>query len=139
MVSRREFEIAVPAAQYERAKEILGIQIQPGEENLPSAEEIQAAMELAAEDEIPADEGTQGDWDPANWYPEDATTEVWSRQETDTAFNKGWIIELALKENRILCRADIREDGTRSLFVRPEDEGRAREIVREIVEGAAPE
>jgi hypothetical protein len=96
-------------------------------------------MELPAEDEFPTDERTQGDWDPTNWYPEDATVEVWSRLDSDVAFNKGWMIELALKENRILSRADVREDGTRSVFVRPEDESRAREIVREIVEGAPPE
>src|SRR5260370_12596726 len=130
MMPRREFEIAVPAAQYERAKEMLGIQIEMGEENLPSAEEIRAAMELQGEDETPTDEVAQGGWDPANWYPEDATVEVWSRLDSDVAFNKGWMIELALKENRVLSRADVREDGTRSLFVRPEDESRARAIVR---------
>ena len=136
MEPRREFEIAVPAAQYEKAKEILGIQVEMGEENLPSEEEIRAVMELPAEDEIPNDERTQGDWDPTNWYPEDATVEVWSGLDSDGASNKGWMIELALKENRILSRADLREDGTRLFFVRPEDEARAKEIVREVVEGA---
>ncbi len=139
MEPRPEFEIAVPTAQYERAKEILGIQIELGEENLPSEEEIREVMELPAKDEIPTDQRTQGDWDPTNWYPEDATIEIWSGLDSGAASNKGWMIELALKENRILSRADVREDGTRVFFVRPEDEARAREIVREVVEGAPPE
>ena len=43
-------------------------------------------------------------------------------------------VAMALKENLIHCRVDHR-DGVRKTFVMPEDEARAREIVREIVEG----
>jgi hypothetical protein len=139
MRPQQEFEIAVPATQYERAKEILGIQIELGEENLPSEEEIRAVMELPAEDGVPGHEGVQGNWDLTNWCPEDATVEVWSGRESNGDSDKGWIIELALNENHILSHANVPEDGTRQVFVRPLDEARAREIVREIVEGAPPE
>jgi hypothetical protein len=139
MQPSRDFEIAVPAAHYEKAKEILGITIELGEENLPSEEEIRAVMELRAEDEVPTDERAQGNWDSANWYPEDATIEVWAGRDADVPTGKGWMIDLVLKENRILFRADDQEDGTRHLFVRPEDESRAKEIVREVVDAAPPE
>jgi hypothetical protein len=139
MAPQPEFEVAVPAAQYERAREILGIQIELGEEDLPSEEEIHSVMELPAEDDVPGHGGIQGNWDLTNWYPEDATVEVWSGDDAEGASDKGWIIELALNENHIRSRADVLEDGTRHFLVRPEDQSRAREIVREIVEGAPPE
>ena len=138
MRPQQEFEIAVPVENFGRAKEILGIQIELGEENLPSEEEIHAVMELLEEEDVPAD-GVQGDWDLTTWYPEDATVEVWSGDHAEGASDKGWIIELALNENQIRNRADVLEDGFRHFFVRPKDQGRAREIVREIVEGAPPE
>jgi len=133
------FEIAVRAAEYEKAKEVVGIQIELGEENLPSMEEIQSVMELPEGREIPEDGNAQGNWDSANWNPEDAIIEVWSGRDTGTASDKHWIIELALRENWILFRADDQEDGTRHLFVRPEDESRTKEIVREVVDAAPPE
>jgi hypothetical protein len=139
MEPRPEFEIAVPTAQYERAKEILGIEIELGEEDLPSEEEIHAVMELPAEDDAAVHTGVQGNWDLTNWYPEDATVEVWAGNESRGASDKSWIIELALNENHIRNRSDFLEDGTCHFFVRPEDESRAREIVREVVEGAPPE
>jgi hypothetical protein len=139
MEPRPEFEIAVPAAQYERAKEILGVQIELGEEeSLPSEEEIHSVTELPAEDDIVQDERVSDEWDPANWHPEDATVEIWFGREANVASDKGWMIKLALNENHILFCADVQEDGTCRFFVRPEDGARAREIVREIVEGAPP-
>jgi hypothetical protein len=49
------------------------------------------------------------------------------------------MIDLVLRENHILFRVDDHEDGTRHLFVRPEDESRAKEIVREVVDAEPPE
>ncbi len=139
MWPRPEFEIGVPAAEYERAKEILGIGIELGEENLPSEAEIRAVMELPEGKEASTGGGVQGNWDPANDYREDDAVEIWSSRGKDTGANKGWMIELALKENRIRFHANAREDGDRSFFVRPADEKVARELVREIEEGAPPE
>jgi hypothetical protein len=138
MQPQQEFEIAVPVSQYERAKEFLGIQIEPDEKDLPSNEEFQAVMELPEKDNVAVHGGVEDNWDLRNWYPEDATVEVWAGDESKGASDKGWIIELALNENHIRSRADVLKDGTRHFFGRPEDEGRALEIVREIVEAAPP-
>lgn len=65
-----------------------------------------------------------------DWYPEDASVQVWSGEEAVTAD----FLIAALHENGIRCRAE--RDTTRArLFVLPEDEARAKEIVREVVEG----
>jgi ribosomal protein L40E len=67
------------------------------------------------------------------WYPEDSTVEIWSgdpRGPTEKLSD-------SLRESRIHWRwMEVR--GTAHLFVEPGDERRAREIVREILEGAAP-
>jgi hypothetical protein len=139
MQPRPEFEIAVPVLQYDGARAILGIQIELGEENLPSEEEIRAVMELPEGNEIPSDERAQSNRHPTNWFPEDATVEVWSGRDLDAGSAKGWMIELALKENRILFRGDDADDGTQHFYVLPADELRAKELVREILEAAPPE
>jgi len=50
----------------------------------------------------------------------------------------GDFLVAALHENGIRCRMD-RSGEREELCVLPEDEGRAREIVREVVEGRPPE
>jgi hypothetical protein len=65
------------------------------------------------------------------WYPEDATVKVWSQKTDD--FSVG--IERSLDANYIHCRCDSDDSGAKQIFVRPEDESFAREIVREIIEG----
>jgi hypothetical protein len=42
------------------------------------------------------------------------------------------MIVLGLRENDIECRTKVLPDGTRKILVAREDEGRAREILREI-------
>ena len=136
MEPRQEFEIAVPVVRFEKAKEVLGIQIELGEEeNLPSDEEIQAVMELPDHGDLSAGEDVKPNWDPENWHEEDATVEVWSSEQ----LRPGDTIELSLRENLIRFRSEKQEDGSLKLFVMPEDEARAREIVREIVDGVPPE
>jgi hypothetical protein len=66
------------------------------------------------------------------WYPEDATVEVWSQDVDDLSSG----IELSLDANRIHCRCDSDKPRAKKIFVRPEDAPLAREIVREIIEGA---
>jgi hypothetical protein len=64
------------------------------------------------------------------WYPEDATASVWS---TDAGEPSDFLVA-ALHENGINCRVD--QQGIRAkLYVLPDDAARAREIVREVVEG----
>jgi hypothetical protein len=73
-------------------------------------------------------------WDTTDWNPEEATLRVWSNEQS----YPGEIIEMALRENQIHSRFE-KVGGSNTIFVLPEDEIRARAIVREIVEGAAPE
>ena len=64
------------------------------------------------------------------WFPEDATVSVWS---TDANEPSDFLVA-ALHENGINCRVD--QQGIRAkLYVLPDDAARAREIVREVVEG----
>jgi hypothetical protein len=64
------------------------------------------------------------------WYPEDATAEVWQGEPAEARET----IEMALRENDIRIRWEMRDEKPK-LFVLPEEEERAREIVREILEG----
>ena len=89
-----------------------------------------ALEEAAAEDNC---ENRQPDWDPTNWNPEEATVRVWSNEDS----YPGEMIEMALRENQIHARFE-KADGKNAIFVLPEDEVRASEIVREIVEGEQP-
>jgi hypothetical protein len=69
-----------------------------------------------------------------DWFPEDATVKVWSGDPDE----RGDFLVAALHENGINCRLD--KTGRREeLYVLPEDEPPAREIVREVVEGLPPE
>ncbi len=49
--------------------------------------------------------------------------------------DKAWMVEESLRENSIDFRTEVLEDGSRKIFVIPDDESLAREIVREIREG----
>jgi hypothetical protein len=89
-----------------------------------------ALEEAAAEDNC---ENGQPDWDPTNWNPEEARVRVWSSEDS----YPGEMIEMALRENQIHARFE-KADGKNAIFVLPEDEVRASEIVREIVEGEQP-
>jgi hypothetical protein len=90
--------------------------------------------------EGPVDMGLVVDEDAAQAVPKvksraigQATCEVWSGEDESTAGFLG----AALKENRIRVRVE-RHGQNASVYAPPEDEGRAREIVREIIEGAPP-
>jgi hypothetical protein len=87
------------------------------------------------EDDADAESGhSRAGWDPTDWNAEEATVRIWSSEES----YPGEIIEMALKENQIHARFEKRE-GKNAIFVLLEDEMRAREIVREILESAPPE
>jgi hypothetical protein len=80
------------------------------------------------------DEDFRSDWNPTLWYPEDATVEVWRGDQPEL----GEMIAASLQENQIHSRRDSLK-GRCTLFVLPDDDARAREIVREIIEAAPPE
>ena len=64
----------------------------------------------------------------------DANLEVWSGEETDM----GQMLEASLRENGIGCVVDS-AGGVARVRVLPEFEARAREIVREVLEGTPPD
>jgi hypothetical protein len=166
--SRSAFQIGIPFSFFEKAevaiKEAYGSDgevqpasslLPPGTDHLPGTykglmwldEKLRAARaesELQPEAAIPEPpeessswgnhEVSGADWDPRNWYPEDATAEIWSGDQPEL----GEMIAASLQENQIHSRASS-SAGRCALFVLHEDEARAREIVREIVEGAPPE
>jgi hypothetical protein len=70
-----------------------------------------------------------------DWYPEDATVKVSSTLNVE----RSSMIISSLRENYIRFRESSSPDGYNQIFVLPEDELRAREIVREIEEGSPPE
>jgi hypothetical protein len=127
-----KYELAVPAEDEKKAKELLELPETVAEESseLTEEEEDQALLEWPEGDESTPGAVRKGSSYFGPWYPEDATVEVFT--ETPT-FQSG-LIEMSLKENEIHARIDVPEDGFKKVFVLPQDEAAAREIVREIVE-----
>ena len=78
------------------------------------------------------DSGITGD--DENWNEEETVAEIWSGDEPELAE----FIAASLQINQIQFRHD-RSGGKHSLYVLAEEETRAREIVREVVEGVPPE
>jgi hypothetical protein len=125
-------QIAVPPSLYDKALDLLG---DPDELERADEAEADAHLGLPAQDDAGALGEGEDDWEPGNWYPEDATVELWSEGSNRLT----WMIESSLRENHIHSRTDALEDGSRKVFVLSEDETRAREIVREITEAAPPD
>lgn len=166
--SRSAFQIGIPFSFFEEAEAAIkeaygsGDEIQPassllppGTDYLPGAakglvwlderlrsaraeSELHPESAIAEPPEEPSSWGkaavSHADWDPQDWYPEDATVEVWSGDQPEL----GEMIAASLQENQIHSRRDNLK-GRYTLFVLPEDEARAREIVREIIEAVPPE
>jgi hypothetical protein len=133
--TKNHYEIAVTEADYERANAITGgVHPVADEEDADDDDNEDVGQETI---EAP-DDGGDGSERVASgrrirdedWYPEDATSLAWEAEPAD------WrdMIEMSLQENDIRMRWEM-EDGKPKLFVLPEDERRAKEIVREIVEG----
>jgi len=127
--TRSAFEIGVPFSQFGKAEAAVSEAYGGGE--APVSEGAPMPLELPESIE-PREPG--GGWDPANWCPEDATVEIWEGDHAEM----GELLAASLGENQVHSRvADIGK-GYR-LYVLPADETRAREIVREVVEGVPPE
>jgi len=70
----------------------------------------------------------------AQWETEENGIEVWSGEDASL----GDMLVASLRENEIgVCRENA--SGKQSLVVSPQQEARAREIVKEVVEGVPPE
>ncbi len=136
------FEVGVPFSMYERAENV--VKEAYGTEDVADvgAQEVQLLAERPIrklperltppdEDNIP---GPPNAGEGADWFLEDATVKVWS---TESGEPSEFLIA-ALHENGIRCR--LEKSGQRAeLYVLPEEEAHAREIVREVVEGRPPE
>jgi hypothetical protein len=69
-----------------------------------------------------------------DFFPEDATSEVWSGEDQEMAEN----IRMCLREVGI--GSEVKEQNGKSrVLVMPQAEARAREIIREIIEATPPE
>jgi len=69
------------------------------------------------------------------WLPEDISTLLWSGENLGPLGGIG----LALQEHEIPYRVDTEQLGTAKIFIHPEDEVRAKELVQEVLEGPRPE
>lgn len=136
------YEVGVPFSLFERAenavKEAYGAD---GAEDVGPAEwkgllierqseairKLPETLTPSPEDDIP---GPPNAGEETDWFAEDATVKVWSGDANEP----GDFLVAALHENGIRCRLDKNEQ-REELYVLPEDQWRAREIVREIAEG----
>jgi len=138
------YQIGVPFSLFEKAetvvKEAFGsvddevVKLleapQYGAEGPEGAGKLPATLTPEEQQNIP---GPPSAGEEDDWYPEDADAQVWVGENTVSDF-----LIAALHENGIRCRVE-RNAARAKLFVLPEDEGRAGEIVREVVEGKPPE
>jgi len=134
------YVLGVPADTADAAKVLLELPDTVVEESsdITEEDEEQALLEYPDGGQSAADDARirrnyNSYLDP--WHPEDATVEIWTRSADDDSTT----VELSLKANCIRAREEMREDGSKKYFVMHADEAVAREIVRQIVEGAPPE
>jgi hypothetical protein len=161
LATRPAFEVYVPADLVNSAREAIKQVAAMEEIAEPSESDL---LEIPAEEGSPNDEYEEERRDSRGLDPQDATVEIWSGQDRELAA----MIVSSLRENHIPCRPDpdlsdpdlaeppditgsdiaapdaaekSLSDQMRAtrLFVFPEDEKSAKEIVREIVNAAPPE
>jgi len=143
----RAFQIGVPFSMYERAEaaiaeafdldasdrgavEVLGSPLLLPETRR-SIRKLPTMLTPASDDNIP---GPPTNGSLSERAHEEATARVWSGDDSSVRD----MLVASLRENQIDVRQE-NDGGKCSLFVIAEAEARAREIVREIVEGAPPE
>jgi hypothetical protein len=122
MQATRGFEIRVRASDLERARTALEwvesketASGAPGEGLKPGADDLYSKQEL-----------------PYDWDSSEATSEAWAGEDEAMAE----YLASALRENGIPSRIPDEPGHRVRLCVRPGDQTRAREIIREISEGA---
>ncbi|HKN76857.1 MAG TPA: hypothetical protein VJW94_16900 [Candidatus Acidoferrum sp.] len=126
--TKSAFEIGVPFSQFGKAEAV--IKEAYGDDDEPVPEDVARPMELP--ERIEPRESHPA-WDPGDWYPEDATLEIWEGGQAEM----GELLAASLGENQIHARV-AETKGAYRLFVLPADETCAREIVREVIEGVPP-
>src|SRR6266699_5089936 len=140
------FQVGVPFSMYERAEEAVKEAFDL-EDSDPRAAEALSVPSLLSETRRsfrklpstltpPSDENVPGPPTEGNLSdapPQETTAEIWSGDDSSLRD----MLIASLRDNQIGVRQE-NTGGENSLFVAAEDEKRAREIVREIVEGAPP-
>lgn len=118
-LARFGYQVAVLSSDLRRAREILAelLDEEPEDVEVPAQKEEPTEKAAAI---IPREE--------------DLTCEVWSGSDESLAE----FVESALKENGIPIRLE-NPDNQREIYVSEGNEKRAREIVKEVVEGVPPE
>ena len=127
-----KFEVMVLGSDYELAKEALGL----GEDGNEAKElefEIEENVSSINQKTPPQNQQKAPSSYLRRWRPDDANVEVWSQKASEPS-----IVELSLTENLIHFRLERVKNGTLKYFVLPDDEYRAREILREIKNGDPP-
>jgi hypothetical protein len=127
--TKSAFEIGVPFSQFDKAE--AAVKEAYGSDDEPASEEVARTLELP---EVVEPRESRRAWDPGGWFPEDATLEIWKGEQAEM----GELLAASLGENQIHSRV-AESSGAYRLFVLSSDETRAREIVREVVEGVPPE
>ena len=128
------YQIAVPAEFASRAKAELGTtDINFRDEHDYTEEELGPFIGFP---EDGTDATPPEPHDDNAWYHEDATVEIYSEPARPAADRKAWMMESSLHENGIRTRTNNLDDGSSKIFVMPQDESRAREIVREILDAS---
>ena len=125
------YELAVSGEDERRAKELLELPETAVECSSETTEEDenQALLEYPEhfDSDLDLDEARRHRLYLKAFDPEDACVEVGRVAPGESA------IASSLKENYIRMRAEPQPDGSRKLFVLPEDAAAARKIVREII------
>jgi hypothetical protein len=138
------YQIGVPFSLFEKAEIVVkdafgsvddqALKLLEGPRHLMEGPEgawkLPATLTPEEEQNIP---GPPNAGEQDNWYPEDADMQVWVGENTVSDF-----LIAALHENGIRCRVERSAPRAR-LFVLPDDEAKAAQIVREVVEGKPPE
>jgi hypothetical protein len=140
------FQIAVPFSFYERAERTIKEAFDLDASDPDAVRSLTASPLLSETPErirklpallsLPADQAIPGPpsaGNPFNWFPEDANAAIWCGD--DLSLHE--MLTASLNENKIYCRSEITSERA-TIFVQPEDEPRAREIVREVCEASPP-
>jgi hypothetical protein len=139
------YEVGVPYSLYEKAETAVKEAFGTDDLEDVGAQELQEVMEAGtnriwklpetltpvSDEKVPGPPSAGAE---AAWFEEDATAKVWEGESDESSE----FLVAALRENGIRCRLDTSR-GQAEIYVLPEDEHRAREIVREVMEGKPPE
>ena|SRR6202521_2633468 len=131
---RPKMEIAVSLADRERAEKVM-LELEAWDDDPDElAPEDREALALPESESVDQDEAAIVPSNvPEDWDDDAAVSEAWNGDEEDFANT----LVACFRENGIPSHK-LTQDGRWRLVVRPEQEARAKEIVREVVEASPP-